>query len=348
MQGARLGTLALALCGAACATAPPPPPPLQLALPPVPDVVELRTALENATLRTLVAEQPRVETPTTASMPIPEHQSIRAALAVFSSDLKSDIQQSLIRSAKYRTLIEQVLDEFKLPKALEYLPVIESAYFQTLISRAGARGMWQFMPETAREYGLRVDWWVDERADPERSTRAAAAYLKDLYRDFGDWPLALAAYNAGPRRIHAALADTHASTFWDLLDLAAIPRETRGYVPTFFASLIIAGDPSSHGFRISDPIDPGVKRIEVRGPLSLRFLAEKANVEEELLRDLNPMLRQGVVPPRRMEIRVPSEAAKVIAAVSRKHDPYVAKQLARLGPRHRKGRHGERAITGGM
>src|SRR5437870_2672500 len=168
MQGARLGTLALALCAAACKTAPPPPPP-QLAPPPVPDVVELRTALENAALRTLITELPKGETPTTSRecMPIPEHPSIRAALAVFSGDLKPDIQQSLIRSSQYRNRIEQVLDEFKLPKALEYLPVIESAYFQTLTSRAGARGMWQFMPETARDYGLRVDWWVDERADPE-------------------------------------------------------------------------------------------------------------------------------------------------------------------------------------
>jgi membrane-bound lytic murein transglycosylase D len=347
MQGARLGTLALALCATACATAPPPPVP-QPAPPPVPDVVELRTALEHATLRTLVAEQPRVEIPPTASLPIPEHQSIRAALAVFSSDLKSDIQQSLIRSAQYRSLIEQVLDEFKLPKALEYLPVIESAYFQTLTSRAGARGMWQFMPQTAREYGLRVDWWVDERADPELATRAAAAYLKDLYRDFADWPLALAAYNAGARRIHLAMAETHTSTFWDLLERAAIPRETRGYVPTFFASLIIAGDPAAHGFRMSDPIAPDVKRVVVTGPLSLRYLAEKANVDEDLLRDLNPMLRRGVVPSRRMEIRVPSGSARTIAGISRRHDPYVAKQLARLLPRHRKARHGERTITGGM
>src|SRR5438128_6127479 len=141
MEAARLGTLAVALCAAACAMAPPPQP-----APAVPEIAELRTALESTTLRTLVAEQPKVEVRTVGSMAIPEHQSIRAALAYFSTDLKSDIQQSLIRSAQYRNLIEQVLDEFRLPKALAYLPVIESAYFQTLTSRAGARGMWQFMP----------------------------------------------------------------------------------------------------------------------------------------------------------------------------------------------------------
>src|SRR5437763_13230967 len=119
-----------------------------------------------------------------------------------------------------------------------------------MTSRSGARGVWQFMGETAREYGLRVDWWVDERADPERSTRAAVAYLKDLHRQFGDWPLALAAYNAGPNRIRRALDETGATTFWELLEQAAVPRETRGYVPTFFAALTIASDPESFGFRL--------------------------------------------------------------------------------------------------
>jgi membrane-bound lytic murein transglycosylase D len=319
MEGARLGTLALALCATACATAPAPQPEPAA---PVPELAELRTALESARLRTLIIEQPRVEAKPVikpdGSIPIPEHGSIRAALALFSTDLRSDIQQSLIRSAHYKNLIEPVLEEFKLPKGLEYLPVIESAYFETLTSRAGARGMWQFMPETAREYGLRVNSWLDERADPERSTRAAAAYLKDLYRDFGDWPLALAAYNAGARRIHRALDETHSATFWDLLERLAIPRETRGYVPTFFASLIIAGDPAAYGFTINEPIDLNVKRVEVVGPLSLRSLAKKAKVDAVLLRDLNPMLRRGVVPRgRRISIRVPSESAEKIARALR-------------------------------
>jgi len=108
-----------------------------------------------------------------------------------------------------------------------------------LTSRAGAHGIWQFMPETAREYGLRVDWWVDERADPDRSTRAAAAYLKDLYRDFQDWSLALAAYNAGPNRIHRALAETHSATFWDLLEqfAASAGEEAHPQQKSFFGKV---------------------------------------------------------------------------------------------------------------
>jgi len=263
----------------------------------------------------------RPQAPPRIDLAIPQHPSIRGALAYFTTELRSDIQQSLIRSAQYRKLIDRALEEYKLPKALAYLPVIESAYLPTLTSRAGAHGIWQFMPDTAREYGLRVDWWIDERADPDRSTRAAAAYLSDLYREFHDWPLALAAYNAGPRRIHRALEETGTSTFWDLLEHSAIPRETRGYVPTFFAAITIASDPASYGFQLRDPSDPDVKRVEVEGPLSLRFVAAMTGIDEAILRDLNPALRHGIVPPGRATIRVPSSTADVAL---KNNDPNVA------------------------
>src|SRR5262249_20524899 len=187
-----------------------------------------------------------------------------------------------------------------------YLPVIESAYLPGLTSRAGARGIWQFMSETADDYGLRVDWWVDERADPERSTRAAAAYLRDLYKQFQDWPLALAAYNAGPTRIRRALDDQGATTFWELLEAAAIPKETRGYVPTFFATLMIASDPSTYGFQLGQqPTANGQpSAVNVEGPVSLRFIADVAGIDEKTLRELNPALRRGVAPPGKGAIRV--------------------------------------------
>jgi membrane-bound lytic murein transglycosylase D len=317
MRGARSVLPLACIFAAACATA---PVPQTTSLPQKPEITEYRRALESA-YSEIVARQsallpaPSVDLEAAASMTIPEHRSIRGAVAYFSSDLKPSVQESFTRSARYKKLIDRVLDEAKLPKGLAYLPVIESAYLPTLTSRAGAHGIWQFMAETAREYGQRVDWWIDERADPERSTRAAAAYLKDLYRQFGDWSLALAAYNAGPARVHRALDRTGSSTFWDLLERAAIPRETRGYVPTFFATLIIAGDPPAYGFRLGEAADDaGVQPVEVEGPLSLRFLAEFAGLDEAELRDLNPSLRRGMVPPGNGVVRLPSKAAEIVAA----------------------------------
>ena len=320
MKRTHLVLLLLALSG--CATTIPATRTPQPATPLHHDSDDLRLALEQTYAQIVTrgtkspANAPQVDIEAALSIPIPDHRSIRSALTLFTSEkgLKPSIQESLLRSGRYRRLIDKALDELKLPKGLAYLPVIESAYVPTLTSRAGAHGIWQFMPETAREYGLRVDWWVDERADPERSTKAAAAYLKDLYRQFNDWPLALAAYNAGPGRIHRAMSDSGATTFWQLLEDAAIPKETRGYVPTFFATLMIASDPAAYGFRLGTPIDFEDKRVEVQGPLSLRYLAEVAHVDEAVLKEMNPSLRRAVLPPGKSAVRVPAKAADTIVA----------------------------------
>src|SRR5579872_3623375 len=312
MRGERVISLVLGVCAVSCATAPAPKPaPLPAH---VSDAADYQKALEHA--YTAITERettplkvPQVDLQAAASIPIPDNRTVRGAVAYFTSDLKDDVQESLIRSAQYRKMIDRVLDEYNLPKALAYLPVIESAYLPTLTSSAGAHGIWQFMRETARDYGLRVDWWVDERADPERSTKAAAAYLRDLYSEFHDWPLALAAYNAGATRIERAMEKTGATSFWDLVDTTAIPRETRGYVPTFFATLIIASDPASYGFRLEEPRDPAIRRVAIEGPVSLRYLSEVTSVDERTLRDLNPFLRHAIVPPGKSTVRLPAAAA---------------------------------------
>ncbi|HEX9983770.1 MAG TPA: transglycosylase SLT domain-containing protein [Thermoanaerobaculia bacterium] len=292
-----------------------------------------RAALEDAYTHIVSRETskplvnaPVVDVEAAASIPIPDHRTIDGAVRYFSTGLKDSIQTSLIRAGRYRQIIEKALADEKLPKGLVYLPVIESAYIPTLTSRAGAHGIWQFMPDTAREYGLRVDWWVDERADPEHSTRAAAAFLKDLHRQFGDWSLALAAYNCGPGRVRRALKETGATTFWELLEQQAVPKETRGYVPTFFATLIIASDPQTYGFELGKTLQPDEKRVDVEGPLSLRYLAEVAGVAEEQLKELNPALVRGIVPPGRAQVRVPAKTADVILARARdlkNEDAYV-------------------------
>ena len=326
---------AVALYTVACATAPTPV--LAPAAPTVSaqiDAEEFRKDLETAHTHILArtdltvppADAPVVDLEAAASIPMPEHRTIDSAVRLFSVDMKDSIQASLLRSGKYKQLIDKALAEEKLPKGLAYLPVIESAYLPTLTSRAGAYGIWQFMPDTAREYGLRVDWWVDERADPERSTAAAAKYLKDLHRMFDDWSLALAAYNCGPGRVKRTLNEAGASTFWELLDQGLLPKETRGYVPTFFATLRIASDPETHGFELGQPFDFDGKRVDVRGPVSLAYIAEVIGADEELLQEMNPSLRRGVVPPGRVAVRVPARHAETLVARAdtlRQEDAYV-------------------------
>ena len=270
---------------------------------------------------------PQADLEAAVSMPIPDHRTIQGAVSYFSTRLRDKIQTSLLRSARYRLMIDRALEEHGLPKALAYLPVIESAYIPTLTSRVGAHGIWQFMPETAREYGLRVDWWVDERADAELATRAAASYLKDLYRQFEDWPLALAAYNCGPGRVRRALNRTGASSFWELLEMSAVPKETRGYVPTFYATIMIASDPDAYGFRLDPPAAADEHAIEIEGPVTLEYLAEVAAIDEQLLREMNPSFHRGLVPPGTTKVRVPSVAAATLAQAAsrvREEDPRIA------------------------
>jgi membrane-bound lytic murein transglycosylase D len=333
--------MVVALYAVACASSAPAPKAVPAAAAPTAtprvsaqvDSDEFRKELESVYARILTrstdkvpASAPVVDLEAAVSIPIPEHRTINSAVRLFSVDMKDSIQASLIRSGRYRKLIDKALAEQKLPKGLAYLPVIESAYMPTLTSRAGAHGIWQFMPDTAREYGLRVDWWVDERADPQLSTRAAAKYLKDLHRMFGDWSLALAAYNCGPGRVRRTLTEAGVSSFWELLDAGLLPKETRGYVPTFYATLLIASDPETYGFTLGKVQEHDEKHVELRGPLSLAYLSEVAGLNEDLLKEMNPALRRGVVPPGRTTVRVPAKAAETLLARAdslREEDAYV-------------------------
>ena len=260
-------------------------------------------------------------------MALPEHRSIPRALEFFARDLREKIQQSLDRAAPHRTMVNNILREFDLPSGIAYLPVIESAYVPTITSRAGARGIWQFVPGTARDYGLRVDWWIDERADPEQSTRAAAAYFKDLYERFDDWPLALAAYNAGPGRIGRLMTKHGADTFWELLDWGVLPKETRGYVPTFYATLMIATNPEEYGFHLRGPTPSDRGTVTIEGPVSLLYIANVIGADERVLEEMNPALNQKMIPPGPQKVNVPLEAVHALqarASTLRYEDQYVS------------------------
>jgi membrane-bound lytic murein transglycosylase D len=213
----------------------------------------------------------------------------------------------LIRSGRYLPMIHRIFEEEGLPKDLAYMAHVESAYKVTAYSRAHAKGIFQFITPTGRRYGLRIDYWVDERSDPEKATRAAAAYLKDLYAMFGDWHLAMAAYNGGEGRVQRSLARTGARDFWQLAARrGALHNETRNYVPAILAATLISREPSKYGFEFQydDPIE--YETIQVEGAVDLQVLAKCAGTETQTLKDLNPALRRAMTPPgRTTDVRVP-------------------------------------------
>ncbi|MFN2443150.1 MAG: transglycosylase SLT domain-containing protein [Thermoanaerobaculia bacterium] len=314
--------LAATLLTMACTSGGSPAPATLPGLPPSPVATELadyRAGLEQAWSHIVAREGESLpysiaDPAAAASIEIPSHPSIDGAVRYFSTTLKESIQGSILRSSQYRTMIDGVLAEKKLPGAVAWLPVIESAYFPTLTSKAGARGIWQFMPATAREYGLRVDWWIDERNDPEKATRAAATYLSDLHRMFGDWSLALAAYNCGPGRVRRALEREGVTTFWELLERSVLPKETRGYVPTFWATVLIVSDPAAHGFMMSEPAAVEQERVEIEGPATLDYVATVAGIDPAVLGQHNPALHRGLVPPGRHILSIPPVAKAPLLA----------------------------------
>ena len=158
----------------------------------------------------------------------------------------------LARSARYMPVIEKELSAAGLPRELAYLAMIESGCNPSAVSRAGAGGLWQFMPATGRRYNLAINSWVDERREPAKATRAAVRYLDKLYRQFGDWHLAVAAYNTGEGKVEQAIRDGGTNNFWELAATDALYAETKCYVPKLIAAIIIARNPTAYGF---DDID---------------------------------------------------------------------------------------------
>ena len=234
-----------------------------------------------------------------------EHPRVRYFINQFSKSGRNDLERALARSGKYITMIAQVLHEEGVPEELAYLALIESGFVIHSSSSSGAVGLWQFVPSTARRYGLKIDSWVDERRDPLKSTRAAAAYLKDLHNYFGRWYLAIAAYNAGQGAIEKALQVSGAKDFWTLSTKAKLREETRNFVPKFVAASLIANDPQKYGFidlSYEPPMD--YEEMEIQGSLRLVSLAEMAGTDPETIRALNPELLQSRTPSEDSGFRV--------------------------------------------
>ena len=189
---------------------------------------------------------------TAHDVPIPDdNERILSYVELFQGRLRDYIHESLTRGTKYLPMIQAVFKAEGLPLDLAYIPVIESGFKTNALSKASARGPWQFMRATATEQGLKTDWYVDERSDPEKATVAAARYLKTLHEMFGgDWHLVLAAYNGGLGRLQRAMKRSGEEDFWDLSSNSRyLPRETREYVPLILAAIIVAKNPSQYRFR---------------------------------------------------------------------------------------------------
>lgn len=240
---------------------------------------------------------------------IETNDKVKFFLDYFQGPKRGWMTRALQRSGRYHDLMKQILREEGLPEDLFYLALIESGYNPYAYSSAGAVGIWQFMAETGTRYGLRVDWWIDERRDPEKSTRAAARYLKDLYAQFGDWYLAAAAYNAGERRVQKAIDTCESNDFWHLSRNGSFKEETKDYVPKFLAALMIAKEPEKYGF---GPItyDPPLvyETIEVPEPLEISTLARLCGQPAFLLRSLNPQINRPYTAAR-CPIKVPQGSA---------------------------------------
>ncbi|GEM_PF-622057 len=223
--------------------------------------------------------------------------SVERKIRYFQTVIPDRFQEWLDRFHRYKPVVEQIFAELGLPQELVYLSVIESGFNPRAYSRARAAGPWQFMKGTGRLYGLRVNWYIDERRDPIKSSVAAAQHLRDLYDRFGSWPLALAAYNAGAGKITRAIRKSGTRDYWKIRQTRFIRRETREYVPKFMAATIIATNPTLFGFRVGTDEMHQYDEVLLRDTIHLRTVAKKTGLDFEDLRQLNPELRRSITPP---------------------------------------------------
>ncbi len=249
-------------------------------------------------------------------VPIVVNDAVLNAVAFYQFRTPKAFAAALQRSGRYLPLMRKILRENGLPEDLVYIAMIESAFKSQAHSRAAATGYWQFISGTGKRYGLKTTRDIDERSDPVKSTRAAAAYFRDLYEMFGDWYLAMAAYNAGEGRVLRGLQKTGARDYWELRDASALHRETRDYVPFFIATALVAKDPARFGFEVVPDPPLEFDLVEVPRPVELARIARELGVSLETLKSLNGELR-GRSTPRGVSaypLRLPKGTGPVLTA----------------------------------
>jgi membrane-bound lytic murein transglycosylase D len=260
-----------------------------------------------------IKAQAEVEVKATRSdLPLMLTDPVASYINYFSTRGRETLENALVRGGRYHDMIRKILKDEGVPQDLIYLAQAESGFHPLALSRAGARGMWQFMSSRSRAYGLQRNWWVDDRQDPEKATRAAARHLKDLYSQFGDWYLAMAAYNSGPGTVQHAVKRTGYADFWELYKRKVLPRETRNYVPIIVAVAIMTKNPAQYGLdklALEKPVP--YDKVKIDYPVDLRLVAQSVDASASDLQDLNPSLLRWTTPKDRpFELHLPAGSAE--------------------------------------
>jgi len=249
-------------------------------------------------------------------VPIVLNDSVLSCIDLYQGELREWFGEALARGGRYLPRIRQVFAAEGVPQDLAYVALVESAFKTSALSRAKAKGVWQFIPATGKRFGLNQDWWVDERSDPDKSTLAAAKYLKSLHEMFGDWNLALAGYNAGEGKVTRAIESYGTEDFWELAQTRGLREETKNYVPMIHAAIVVAKAPARYGFEDVQP-EPVIESdsVTVHDAVDLRVIAECAGSSLDRVRLLNPALRRLATPAHRsFDVRVPKGTAAATTA----------------------------------
>ena len=277
--------------------------------PPLDGILEM-TFPTDPNLRPKVKEE--IEA-TVSQLPLEENDAVLSYIHYLSTDRgRKSLMAGLRHAGRYRALIQRILDDEGVPQELIYLAQVESGFLPRARSYKKAVGMWQFVQFRGREYGLNQTAITDDRMDPERATRAAARHLHDLYVMFGDWYLAMAAYNCGPGCVDHAVQRTGYADFWELRDRNALPRDTKNYVPLIIAITIMAKNPKDYNLEDVD-YDPPVEydTITVDSPTSLSLIADAAERPVTEIQELNPALMKPLAPAG-YQVRVPKGASSSV------------------------------------
>jgi len=250
------------------------------------------------------------------NIPVILNDSVESQMEYFKSRGRDIFQLWLDRSARYIPVMKDIFREKNLPEDLVYVAMIESGFNPYAVSWARAVGPWQFMPSTGKLYGLKIDWWIDERKDPIKSTQAAAEHLKDLHDLFGSWPLALASYNAGAGKVQRAVIRTRSDDFWDLKASRFIRSETKNYVPKYMAAMIIAKNPEAYGFSLMNVAPFKYDEVVINESTDLRLIARCAGCTYEEIKELNPEIKRWVTPPQYKDyvLRIPPGSKEAFLA----------------------------------